>query len=74
MFLKEIEETARRRSEEPEKLAEMPDIQSLFAYRPDSTEHLARFTHEVMRGPSELSPGQRELIAAFTSDRNGCPF
>jgi AhpD family alkylhydroperoxidase len=27
-----------------------------------------------MRGPSPLSPGQRELIAAFTSKRNECPF
>lgn len=53
---------------------EMPEILHLIAYRPDATEHLARFTQEVMRGPSELSPGQRELIAAFTSNRNGCPF
>jgi len=28
----------------------------------------------VMRGPSPLSPGMRELIAAFTSARNHCPF
>lgn len=51
-----------------------PEISDLFAFRPDMTEHLARFTQTVMRGPSELSPGQRELIAAFTSARNGCPF
>ncbi len=53
---------------------QMPEISDLFAFRPEKTEHLARFTQAVMRGPSELSPGQRELIAAFTSDRNGCPF
>jgi AhpD family alkylhydroperoxidase len=27
-----------------------------------------------MRGPSPLSPGLRELIAAFTSRRNDCLF
>lgn len=52
----------------------VPQIMHLFAYRPDRTQHLARFTQEAMRGPSPLSPGQRELIAAFTSQRNFCPF
>jgi alkylhydroperoxidase family enzyme len=46
----------------------------LFAFKPQMTEHLSRFTQELMRGPSPLSPGQRELIAAFTSSRNECPF
>ena len=36
--------------------------------------HLERFTHEVMRGPSPLPPGQRELIAALTSKLNQCLF
>lgn len=52
----------------------VPQIMHLFAYKPDRTEFLARFTQGVMRGPSPLSPGQRELIAAFTSRRNDCPF
>ena len=29
---------------------------------------------EVMRGPSEWSPGERELFAAFTSLLNQCHF
>ena len=29
---------------------------------------------EVMRGPSDWSPGERELFAAFTSLLNQCPF
>jgi hypothetical protein len=29
---------------------------------------------EVMRGPSEWTPGERELFAAFTSLLNQCPF
>jgi alkylhydroperoxidase family enzyme len=52
----------------------VPQIMHLFAYKPDRTEHLSRFTQGVMRGPSPLSPGLRELIAAFTSRRNDCPF
>jgi alkylhydroperoxidase family enzyme len=52
----------------------VPQIMHLFAYKPDRTTHLSRFTQEVMRGPSPLSPGFRELIAAFTSRQNACPF
>ena len=53
---------------------EYPQIWHMFAFLPKATEHLARFTQEVMRGPSPLSAGMRELIAAFTSYRNDCPF
>jgi hypothetical protein len=28
----------------------------------------------AMRGPSEWSPGERELFAAFVSALNQCPF
>ncbi len=51
-----------------------PGILHLFAWRPEATEHLARFTQAVMRGPSELAPGLRELIAAFVSGKNDCLF
>ncbi len=53
---------------------EIPQIFHLFAYKAEVTVHLERFTQGVMRGPSPLSPGMRELIAAFTSRRNDCPF
>ncbi len=53
---------------------EYPQIWHLFAYLPSATDHLARFTQEILRGPSPLSPGLRELIAAYTSRRNRCPF
>jgi alkylhydroperoxidase family enzyme len=52
----------------------IPQILHLFAFKPGKTDHLARFTEGVMRGPSPLSPGERELIAAFTSGRNDCLF
>lgn len=51
-----------------------PQIWRLFAFKPGATDHLARFTQAVMRGPSPLSAGMRELIAAFTSQQNRCPF
>ncbi len=54
--------------------SEYPQIWYLFAFRPKATEHLGRFTQEIMRGECPLSPGLRELIAAFTSKRNHCPF
>lgn len=54
--------------------SEYPQIWHLFAYLPTATDHLARFTQEILRGPAPLSPGLRELIAAYTSQRNHCPF
>jgi hypothetical protein len=54
--------------------SEYPQIWHLFAYLPSATTHLARFTQEILRGPAPLSPGMRELIAAYTSQRNHCPF
>lgn len=49
-------------------------IWHLFAYKPAATKHLEQFTQAVMRGPSPLSPGLRELIAAYTSKQNDCEF
>jgi len=53
---------------------EYPKIWHLFAFKPHVTEHLARFTQEIMREEAPLSPGFRELIAARTSGRNDWPF
>lgn len=53
---------------------EYPQIWHMFAYKPNATAHLARFTQEMMREPGPLTPGTRELIAAYTSARNDCPF
>lgn len=57
-----------------ERGAEYPQIWHLFAYLPKATEHLARFTQEILRGPGPFPPSIRELIAAYTSARNHCPF
>jgi hypothetical protein len=54
--------------------AEYPQIWHMFAFKPKATDHLARFTQEILREPGPLSPGIRELIAAYTSAGNHCPF
>ncbi|MDA1191384.1 MAG: peroxidase-related enzyme [Candidatus Poribacteria bacterium] len=51
----------------------VPEILHLFAYK-SHTRHLGRFVEGVMRGESPLSPGLREMIAAFVSGRNECAF
>jgi alkylhydroperoxidase family enzyme len=52
----------------------VPQIWHLFGFKHDATRHLAQYTQQVMRGPSPLPPGQRELIAAFVSRKNECRF
>jgi alkylhydroperoxidase family enzyme len=52
----------------------IPQIYHLFAFRPEAARHLCAYMEEVMRAPSPLSSGQRELIAAWTSARNDCLF
>ena len=52
----------------------IPEILHLFRFKKRNTNHLVRFTEQVMRGPSPLSPGLRELIGAFVSSRNQCSF
>jgi uncharacterized peroxidase-related enzyme len=53
---------------------EYSKIWDLFAFEPDFTAHLARFTQGVMRQPASISPALRELIAAYTSYQNECRF
>ena len=80
MYLRDVENNpgtgmyARLIQQAKENGMPIPQIRYLFAFKPQATDHLARFTQEMLRGPSELSPGMRELIAAFTSRRNECPF
>ena len=52
----------------------VPDIMHLFRFKKRSTDHLVRFTEQVMRGSSPLSRGLRELIGAYLSSRNECGF
>jgi uncharacterized peroxidase-related enzyme len=40
----------------------------------DLFEKLRPYGHHLMRGPSPLTPGERELIAAYVSGVNSCRF
>ena len=79
MFLPEIEASPKPGPyldaiNQMRQLGEYPQIWHLFAYHPEATQHLARFTQEILRGPAPIAPGMRELIAAYTSQRNNCHF
>lgn len=50
-----------------------PQSNLLFAY-PEAEDAINAFGRSVMRGPSSLTPVEREMIAAFVSARNGCGF
>ncbi|MEU5993062.1 hypothetical protein ABZ806_29190 [Spirillospora sp. NPDC047418] len=53
----------------------LPDAAKLVFYRPDFYGARAKeFTHEAMRGPSDWSVGDRELMAAYVSKVNGTAF
>ncbi|MBV9223622.1 MAG: hypothetical protein JOY85_06320 [Acidobacteriaceae bacterium] len=54
--------------------AEYPQIWHMLAYRNAAAEHLSAFTQTMLREEAPLSPGIRELIAAYTSYQNQCPF
>jgi uncharacterized peroxidase-related enzyme len=53
----------------------VPDAAKLVFYRPDFYgAPMKKFTHEAMRGDSEWAIGDRELMAAYISKVNQCPF
>jgi AhpD family alkylhydroperoxidase len=52
-----------------------PDAAKITFYRPDFYgAHMRQFTQEAMRGRSTWSVGDRELMAAYVSKVNDCPF
>ena len=51
--------------------ATVPDIMRL---SPEAGRALFELHEAVMRGPSALTPGQRELIATYVSGLNGCRY
>jgi uncharacterized peroxidase-related enzyme len=53
----------------------VPDAAKITFYRPDFYgTHVKKFTQEAMRGRSTWSVGDRELMAAYVSKVNDCPF
>ncbi|HLK00512.1 MAG TPA: carboxymuconolactone decarboxylase family protein, partial [Streptosporangiaceae bacterium] len=51
-----------------------PGIVSLFVYRPETAKPLCDLAEVLLRGPSSLTRGERELIAAYVSKLNDCAF
>jgi len=51
-----------------------PGILSLFIYRPETAKPLSDLAEVLLRGPSSLTRGERELIAAHVSTLNDCDF
>jgi uncharacterized peroxidase-related enzyme len=53
---------------------ELPGIVGLLNYRPETGKPLTDLAEVLLRGPSSLSSGEREIIAASVSYWNGCHF
>ncbi len=53
---------------------QVPGITGLVSYRPETGKPLMELAEVLLRGPSTLSRGERELIAAYVSGRNECQF
>ena len=51
--------------------AGMPEITQ---NRPEKMEVFNQLAHILMRGPSSFTVGERELIGAFVSSSNDCPY
>jgi hypothetical protein len=57
------------------RLGHVDDIDRTLLYRPELFGGpFNTVMRAVMRGPSDWSPGERELFAAFVSAQNQCPF
>lgn len=55
-------------------LPQISSLGDLFTLFPGFAGHLLEYTDGVMRGTSELSIGERELIASYVSGLNACKF
>ena len=55
-------------------LPDLPGIRGPMAFRPETAKPLNDLVDVLLRGPSSLSPGERELIATFVSAQNDCRY
>ena len=54
--------------------SEEPGIRGLLRYRPETGRPISELVELLLRGPSELTRGERELIAAYVSALNECRY
>jgi uncharacterized peroxidase-related enzyme len=52
----------------------LPGIRGAMAFRPETAKPLNEIVEILLRGPSTLSPGERELIATYVSYLNDCYY
>jgi uncharacterized peroxidase-related enzyme len=52
----------------------LPGITAGFAFRPETASPMSELAEVLLRGPSTLTSGEREMIATFVSTRNDCYF
>lgn len=52
----------------------LPGVTGLLEYRKDSAQPIRELTQFLLRGPSTLTEGERELIATIVSHSNECQF
>jgi len=52
----------------------LPGISSGFAFRPETAKPMRELAEVLLRGANTLTSAEREMIAAFVSDRNDCHF
>lgn len=52
----------------------VPGLPSLLRFRPETAGPLSALAEAILRGPSPLERGERELIAAYVSELNDCDF
>jgi len=52
----------------------IPGIRGPMMFRPETAKPLNELAEVLLRGPSTLSPGERELIATYVSVRNDCTY
>lgn len=51
-----------------------PGIRGLLLFRPETAGPLSELTEVLLRGPSTLTRGERELIATYVSGLNDCQY
>jgi uncharacterized peroxidase-related enzyme len=55
-------------------LPNLPGIRGPMAFRPETSKPLNELVEVLLRHPSTLTPGERELIAAYVSSQNNCHY
>jgi uncharacterized peroxidase-related enzyme len=53
---------------------DLPGIRALLAFRPETAKPLGDLTDALLHAPGTLSPGEREMIAAYVSRLNDCTY